>query len=381
VNLATLIYNGFVSLAVAFGAWQCITLAQAGAMPVSDVALVFFSIMMINAYTKRMGEILLTMQRSINDMEDAVIFARLPVEAQGGDEGFEFKDRLSLEGLRFTYNAGGAAVLDIPQLVIPKGQKIGLVGHSGAGKSTLVSLLLRFYEAGAGAIEIDGRNIKDLSLAALRSHIAVIPQDTTLFHRSLRENIAYGLSDATEQQILEAAQKAHADEFITALPHGYDTLVGERGVKLSGGQRQRIAIARAILKDAPILILDEATSALDSHSEKLIQDSLKTLMESKTVIAIAHRLSTIAHLDRLIIMDQGRIVEDGTHDELLICSALGDAIGWVFNGINMWMGKMLHNNLSSRATSRDLSKLPHYRSFDFAQDDKRGIGMTDFLFK
>jgi ATP-binding cassette subfamily B multidrug efflux pump len=199
---------------------------------------------------------------------------------------------------------------------IPAGQKVGLVGPSGAGKSTLIQILLRLYDIQGGAIKIDGQDISKVTQDSLRRNIAVIPQDTSLFHRTLMENIRYGRLDATDEEVMEAAKQAHAHDFIAELPQGYDTLVGERGVKLSGGQRQRIAIARAILKDAPILILDEATSALDSESERLIQESLKTLMEGKTVIAIAHRLSTIAHLDRLIVMNNGKIVEDGTHDDL-----------------------------------------------------------------
>ena len=213
---------------------------------------------------------------------------------------------IDLEGVHFMYpEKQDESVFDNLNLSIPAGQKIGLVGSSGAGKSTLLNLILRFYDLTGGAIKIDGQNI------------AVIPQDTSLFHRSLMDNIRYGRLDASDEEVIAAAKKAKAHEFIAKLPEGYNTLVGERGVKLSGGQRQRIAIARAILKDAPILILDEATSALDSESEKAIQESLKELMEGKTVIAIAHRLSTIAHLDRIIVLDNGDIVEDGTHEELL----------------------------------------------------------------
>jgi len=202
-------------------------------------------------------------------------------------------------------------------LAIPAGQKLGLIGHSGSGKSTLINLLLRFYDIDSGAIRIDGQDIRDVTQASLRENIAVISQDTTLFHRSLMDNIRYGDLSASDDDVIEAAKKAHAHDFIKDLPQGYQTIVGERGVRLSGGQRQRISIARAILKNAPILILDEATSALDSESEQMIQDSLKSLMEGKTVIAIAHRLSTIAHLDRLIIISEGRIIEDGKHDDLL----------------------------------------------------------------
>lgn len=202
-------------------------------------------------------------------------------------------------------------------LTISAGSRVGLVGHSGAGKSTLVNLLLRYSNVDGGQITIDNQSIADVTQESLHHSIAYVAQEPMLFHRSLRHNIAYGKPGATDAEIIRAAKSAYAYEFIKDLPHGLDTLVGERGVKLSGGQRQRIAIARAILKDAPILVLDEATSALDSESEKLIQDSLGDLMKNRTSIVIAHRLSTIAKLDRIIVLDKGTIVEDGTHEELL----------------------------------------------------------------
>jgi ATP-binding cassette subfamily B protein len=202
-------------------------------------------------------------------------------------------------------------------LDIPAGQRIGLVGPSGAGKTTLMGLLLRMHDVAAGAITIDGQDIRAVTQTSLRQAIALIPQDTTLFHRSLLENIRYGRPDATDAEVEAAARLAHAHDFIAELEHGYRTLVGERGTKLSGGQRQRIAIARAILKDAPILLLDEATSALDSHSENMIQDAMHEAMAGKTVIAIAHRLSTVMDMDRLIVLDRGAIVADGSHTELL----------------------------------------------------------------
>lgn len=202
-------------------------------------------------------------------------------------------------------------------LSIPAGQRLGLVGPSGAGKSTFVSLLLRQYDIESGSIEIDGQNIAEVTQGSLRAAIAVVPQEPALFHRTIRENIAYGKPNATEEEIIEVAKKAYAHDFITSLPLGYDTLVGERGVKLSGGQKQRIAIARAMLKNAPILILDEATSALDSESEVEIQKALHILMVGKTVIAIAHRLSTLREMDRIIVLENGVIAEDGTHDTLL----------------------------------------------------------------
>lgn len=208
-------------------------------------------------------------------------------------------------------------VFDHLSLHIPAGQKVGLVGFSGSGKTTFVNLLLRFYDVQAGAILLDGQNIATVTQDSLRAQIAMIPQDPTLFHRSLMENIRYGRLDASDAEVITAAKLAHCHEFITTLDEGYHALVGERGVKLSGGQRQRIAIARAMLKNAPLLILDEATSALDSVTEKLIQHSLHTLMCGKTTIVIAHRLSTLADMDRILVFDHGRIIEDGTKDALL----------------------------------------------------------------
>ena len=200
---------------------------------------------------------------------------------------------------------------------IPAGQRVGVVGPSGAGKTTFVSLLLRQYDIDGGEILIDGQNIAKVTQDSLRKQIAVVPQEPLLFHRSIKDNIAYGKPDATTNELIEVARQARADEFICELPDGYDTLVGERGVKLSGGQKQRVAIARAMLKDAPILVLDEATSALDSESEVAIQKALRKLMVGKTVVAIAHRLSTLREMDRLIVLQNGRIVEDGTHDTLV----------------------------------------------------------------
>ncbi|HEK1690057.1 TPA: ABC transporter ATP-binding protein [Pseudomonas putida] len=228
---------------------------------------------------------------------------------------------VDFDNVSFNYN-GERQVLDGLTLHIRPGEKVGLVGRSGAGKSTLINLLLRFYDVDSGEIRIDGQNIAKVTQDSLRSAIGMVTQDTSLLHRSIRDNIAYGRPDATEQQIRRAAANAQADAFIEQLSDrqghsGYDTLVGERGIKLSGGQRQRIAIARVMLKNAPILLLDEATSALDSEVEVAIQESLNEMMEGKTVIAIAHRLSTIAAMDRLIVMDEGRIIEQGTHSELL----------------------------------------------------------------
>ncbi len=228
---------------------------------------------------------------------------------------------IRFENVGFHYGKGKGVIENL-NLEIKPGQKVGIVGRSGAGKSTLVNLLLRFHDVETGRILIDGQNIADISQESLRANIGVVTQDTSLLHRSLRENIMYGRPDASQDEMLKAVQDAQAEDFITGLRDqngrvGYDAFVGERGARLSGGQRQRIAISRVILKDAPILILDEATSALDSEVEAAIQENLTRLMRGKTVLAIAHRLSTIAEMDRLIVMDKGKIIEDGSHEELL----------------------------------------------------------------
>ncbi|GLO38632.1 MULTISPECIES: ABC transporter ATP-binding protein [Pseudomonas] len=242
-------------------------------------------------------------------------------DAPGATELVTKGGAVSFDKVGFNYN-GERQVLDDLSLHIRPGEKVGLVGRSGAGKSTLINLLLRFYDVDRGEIRIDGQNVAKVTQDSLRSAIGMVTQDTSLLHRSIRDNIAYGRPDATEAQIRAAAANAQADGFISQLSDrqgntGYDTLVGERGIKLSGGQRQRIAIARVMLKNAPILLLDEATSALDSEVEVAIQESLDEMMQGKTVIAIAHRLSTIAAMDRLIVMDEGRIIEQGTHAQLL----------------------------------------------------------------
>lgn len=219
------------------------------------------------------------------------------------------------ENVSFHY--GEKKLFSNKQAHIRGGEKVGLVGFTGAGKSTFISLILRFFPLHSGEILIDGKNIADITLESLRRQIALIPQDPVLFHRTLRENISYGKPEATEAEVFAAAKLAHCDEFISNIPAGYEAKVGERGTKLSGGEKQRIAIARAILVDAPILILDEATSSLDSVTEKYIQDSLSKLMQGRTTIVIAHRLSTLSRMDRILVFDKGKIVEEGRHDALM----------------------------------------------------------------
>jgi ATP-binding cassette subfamily B protein len=226
------------------------------------------------------------------------------------------KGKIEFDNVTFHY-ARNNNIFKNKSVTIEAASKVGLVGFSGSGKTTFVNLILRIFDIESGRIMIDGQNIAEVTQESLRANIALIPQDTSLFHRSLMDNIRYGRIDATDDEVIAASKQAHCHEFVEKVDEGYNSMVGERGVKLSGGQRQRIAIARAILKDAPILILDEATSALDSVTEKLIQDGLKTLMQGRTTIVIAHRLSTLSEMDRILVFDKGHIIEDGTHKQLL----------------------------------------------------------------
>ncbi len=260
------------------------------------------------------------LEESITDASLFVEYTMQPpkvIDKPGAKKLHVTDGRITLDNVSFTHADNTDTLFHNLSLTIEPGQKIGLVGHSGAGKSTIVNLLLRFMDTDGGQILIDGQDISHVTQESLHRTLAFVPQEPILFHRTLRENIAYGKPDATNDEVIDAAAKARALEFIDKLPSKFDTLVGERGIKLSGGQRQRIAIARAILKDAPILVLDEATSALDSESEKLIQASLETLMQNRTSIVIAHRLSTIAKLDRIVVLENGQVIEDGTHGELL----------------------------------------------------------------
>lgn len=226
------------------------------------------------------------------------------------------KSKIAFQNVTFNYKENDN-IFTNESIIIEAKQRVGLVGFSGSGKTTFVNLILRFFDINSGTIKIDGQSIAEVTQDSLRQNITVIPQDTNLFHRSLFENIRYGNIEASDDEIYEASRNAHCHEFIDSLPEGYESLVGERGIKLSGGQRQRIAIARALLKKAPILILDEATSALDSLTEKYIQESLQALMQGKTTIVIAHRLSTLSAMNRILVFDKGHIIEDGTHDQLI----------------------------------------------------------------
>ena len=275
--------------------------------------------------TMRLNYVSSMMQRINRALGDAAEMTRvldeplLVADAPDAPELRVSSGAIDFEDLGFAYRdaAAGEKVFSGLTLHIPAGQRVGLVGRSGSGKTTLTKLLLRLDDVQDGRVLIDGQDVSACTQQSLRRQVAYVPQEALLFHRSIRENISYGRPDATDEQIRLAAAQANALEFIDRLPHGMDTMVGERGVKLSGGQRQRVAIARAILADCPILVLDEATSALDSESEALVQDALENLMRGRTSIVVAHRLSTVASLDRIVVLSEGRIVEDGTHEELV----------------------------------------------------------------
>jgi len=288
---------------------------------------VFLVINYIAQITARFWNISKVMRSFENNLSDATEMAQILAQHNEIiDEKNAKKLRVKNPTIRFNNVSfayeDGKKLFDGLNLYIKAGARVGLIGPSGGGKTSVTKLLLRFMDIQSGSIEIDGQNIASCTQKSLRENIAYVPQEPLLFHRSLMENIRYGKPGASDAEVIEAARKAHADEFIQNLQHGYDTLVGERGIKLSGGQRQRVAIARAILKDAPIIILDEATSALDSESEKLIQDALEKLMKNRTTLVIAHRLSTIRHLDRILVLDKGLVVEDGTHTDLMDMSGL-----------------------------------------------------------
>jgi len=285
-----------------------VILWQRGLVTVGDFALIQFYIIGLVGQVWNVGN---TLRRVYDAFADASEMAEILERTKGVMDG-----TIELDDVSFSFDSERSVLRNF-MLSIPGGEKMALVGPSGAGKSTITRLVLRLYDPSTGVIRIDGQDLRQVTQQSLRRAISYVPQEPMLFHRSLRDNIRYGRRGAIEEEVIEAAKRAHCHEFISQLPQGYDTMVGERGVKLSGGERQRVAIARAILKNAPILILDEATSSLDSESEALIQDALAELMQGKTVIAIAHRLSTIMKMDRIIVMESGRVALSGTHDELL----------------------------------------------------------------
>jgi len=284
-----------------------------------EVATVITAYLIVLGYLRDVGYHIANLQRTVNEMEDMVRMESQPfaiADRPGAMPAQILQGEIVFDQVDFTYGKHVAPLFDDLSVRIASGERVGLVGHSGSGKTSFVKLIQRLHDVTGGEIRIDGQNIARVTQESLRASIAIVAQEPILFHRSLAENIAYGRPDASMAEIENAAMMANAHEFIMRLPSGYRTLVGERGVKLSGGERQRVAIARAFLADAPILILDEATASLDSESEALIQQAVERLMTGRTVIVVAHRLSTVRALDRILVFDQGRIVEQGTHETL-----------------------------------------------------------------
>ncbi|PMS37342.1 ATP-binding cassette subfamily B protein [Trinickia symbiotica] len=287
---------------------------------VGDIAFALTMFLVLQGYLRDVGMLVRNLQRSVNDMEELVALERQPLgieDKPGAPPIVIDKGDIRFEHVTFHYDAHAAPLYSNFSVRIAPGERVGLIGHSGSGKTTFIKLIQRLYDVSGGAITIDGQNIAEVGQASLRAQVAIVQQEPLLFHRTLAENIAYAKPGATEAEIERAARLANAHDFISGLPKGYETLVGERGVKLSGGERQRVAIARAFLADAPVLIFDEATSSLDSESEALIQQAMERLMVGRTTIVVAHRLSTVRALDRLLVLDKGRIVEEGSHNALI----------------------------------------------------------------
>ncbi|MBB3520911.1 ABC transporter ATP-binding protein [Rhizobium sp. 268] len=293
---------------------------QQGLATPGDVTFVLAMFFVLQGYLRNVGQDIRNLQRAVNDMEELVLLDKMPLGIEDGpgatpiaiDQGEIVFDRIT-----FQYGAHPSPLYEDFSVTIKPGERVGLVGHSGSGKTTFVKLIQRLYDVNSGSIRIDGQNIAEVRQSSLRSQIAIVQQEPILFHRTLAENIAYARPNASRREIEQAAKQASAHDFILSLPKGYETMVGERGVKLSGGERQRVAIARAFLADAPILILDEATSSLDSESEVQIQQAMERLMDGRTTLVVAHRLSTVRALDRLLVFDKGEIVEEGDHQALI----------------------------------------------------------------
>ncbi|TGA68096.1 ABC transporter ATP-binding protein [Aliivibrio fischeri] len=332
INISVEIINYLLVFSIAA---VSITLWLDNVLSVGAIAIAISLALRVNGMSHWIMWEISSLFENLGTVTDGINTLSKPIEITDKENASELnvsKGTIKFDSVNFNYGENKSVINDL-NLEIKPGEKIGLVGRSGAGKSTLVNLLLRFHDVESGSISIDGQDIRDVTQDSLRSQIGMVSQDTSLLHRSIRDNIKYGRPDATDEDLFAATKQAQAHEFIETLTDsfgskGYDAHVGERGVKLSGGQRQRIAISRVLLKDAPLLILDEATSALDSEVEAAIQDSLDELMEGKTVIAIAHRLSTIAAMDRLLVMDKGQVVEQGTHKELV---ALGGIYAQLWN--------------------------------------------------
>ncbi|WP_176046062.1 ABC transporter ATP-binding protein [Burkholderia sp. BCC1644] len=287
---------------------------------VGDIAFALTMFFMLQGYLRDVGMHIRNLQRSVNDMEELVALERQPLGIDDRPDAPAIRigqGEIRFEHVTFRYGNHPVPLYDDFSMRIAPGERVGLVGHSGSGKTTFIKLIQRLYDVSDGRITIDGQDIARVRQDSLRSQIAIVQQEPVLFHRTLAENIAYARPDASRADIERAARLASAHDFIVALPDGYDTLVGERGIKLSGGERQRVAIARAFLADAPILILDEATSSLDSESELLIQQAMERLMVGRTTLVVAHRLSTVRALDRLLVLDRGKVIEEGNHDALI----------------------------------------------------------------
>ena len=293
---------------------------QAGAASAGDITFVLTMFFLLQGHLRDVGQHIRNLQKSVNDMEELVNLHAQPLgiaDKKGAPEIAIGEGHIRFDSVTFQYGSHQYPLYRDFSVDIQPGERVGLVGHSGSGKTTFVKLIQRLYDVKGGAITIDGQNIAEVQQSSLRGQIAIVQQEPILFHRTLAENIAYARPDASRAEIIEAATQANAHDFIMDLPKGYETMVGERGVKLSGGERQRVAIARAFLADAPILILDEATSSLDSESEVMIQEAMERLMEGRTTLVIAHRLSTVRSLDRLLVFDKGKIVEEGDHEALI----------------------------------------------------------------